>query len=206
VNRLTIGLKTRLPLAAILTAVVVGAAACGDAVRQSRSSSFLVIDTLTGASGAEPTKFSNTLDSDVVTVVQTVPTVYEDPGQVTMRIAMKDPGTTANPTTPSPINEITVNRYHVQYTRSDGRNTPGVDVPYAFDGAVTGTITDSGNSLTFVLVRAQAKLEGPLQALAGGGVISTLATVTFYGVDQAGNSVSVSGTISVNFANWGDPQ
>jgi len=59
-----------------------------------------------------------------------------------------------------------------------------------------------------VLVRAQAKLEAPLRALRGGGsaiVISTIAEITFYGSDQNGNKVSVTGSISVNFADWGDP-
>jgi hypothetical protein len=96
----------------------------------------------------------------------------------------------------------------VKFTRSDGRNTPGVDVPYPFDGAATGTFDSNGGTLTFVLVRAQAKLDPPLKALRNGGgaiMISTIATVTFYGQDQAGNQVSVSGTISVNFADWGDP-
>jgi hypothetical protein len=81
-------------------------------------------------------------------------------------------------------------------------------VPYSFDGAATGTIGADGSVLTFVLVRAQAKLEAPLRALRGGGgaiVISTMAEVTFYGADQNGNTVSVTGTISVNFADWGDP-
>jgi len=36
-------------------------------------------------------------------------------------------------------------------------------------------------------------------------VISTIAHVTFYGKDQNGNEVSVTGSISVNFADWGDP-
>jgi len=41
----------------------------------------------------------------------------------------------------------------------------------------------------------------------GGGalIISTIAEVTFYGHDQVGNQVSVTGTISVNFADWADP-
>jgi hypothetical protein len=59
-----------------------------------------------------------------------------------------------------------------------------------------------------VLVRAQAKLEAPLKALRNGGsaiVISTIADITFYGQDQNGNQVSVTGSISVNFADWGDP-
>ena len=96
----------------------------------------------------------------------------------------------------------------MDFVRSDGRNTQGVDVPYSFDGAVTGTISAVDTSLSFVLVRAQAKLEAPLMALrnAGGAmVISTIARVTFYGQDQAGNAVSVTASISVNFADWGDP-
>jgi hypothetical protein len=32
-----------------------------------------------------------------------------------------------------------------------------------------------------------------------------MAEITFYGQDQNGNSVSVTGSISVNFADWGDP-
>jgi hypothetical protein len=45
-------------------------------------------------------------------------------------------------------------------------------------------------------------------ALANGGgaiVISTIARVTFYGRDQAGREVSVTGQIGVNFSDWGDP-
>jgi hypothetical protein len=97
----------------------------------------------------------------------------------------------------------------VTYRRSDGRSTPGVDVPYAFDGAVTFTV-QPGESQTvpFNLVRVQAKAEAPLSALAGNGgamVISTIADVTFYGRDQVGREVSVTGTIGVNFADWADP-
>ena len=61
-------------------------------------------------------------------------------------------------------------------------------------------------------MRAQAKLEAPLITLVnarrffGGGVaISTLADVTFFGRDQTGHEMNVTGTISVNFADWADP-
>ncbi len=183
---------------------------CGDKVLQGRGSSYLVVSLLQAASGAKPATFSTFLESDVVTNVKGTgttlfPTVYEDLGQVALSMAMKDPLTVLEPTA---TNTITVERYHVDYVRTDGRNTQGVDVPYSFDGAVTGTITSTGSTLVFVLVRAQAKLEAPLLALRGLGgavIISTLARVTFYGYDQAGNAVSVSGTISINFADWGDP-
>jgi hypothetical protein len=161
---------------------------------------------LTGASGAEPDKFGNVVSSDVLTFVQVgttkVPTRFEDPGEATFHLQMKD---AANAT--APANAITLTRYRVTFTRADGRNTPGVDVPYGFDGAVTQTITTTG-SIGFVLVRASSKAETPLLALIGSGgsqFISAIAQVTFYGTDAAGNDVSVTGNISVSFADWGDP-
>ena len=46
-----------------------------------------------------------------------------------------------------------------------------------------------------------------LRLVSGGGskVISTIGQITFYGHDQVGNDVSVTGAISINFADWGDP-
>jgi hypothetical protein len=77
-------------------------------------------------------------------------------------------------------------------------------VPFAFDGAVTLTITGTG-SADFTLVRIQAKQEAPLEALAHGGgqnTISTIAQVTFYGHDQTGRGVTVTGNIEVDFSDW----
>jgi len=145
---------------------------------------------------------------DVETIVSGVPTVFEDSGEVAVRTALKDPGSQSSPNIPISNNLITVTRYRVVYRRSDGRNAPGVDVPYPFDGAVTFTAQGAGASATFVLVRAQAKFEAPLRALRGLGgaiVISTIADVTFYGHDQTGKAVSATGSIGVNFADWGDP-
>ena len=34
---------------------------------------------------------------------------------------------------------------------------------------------------------------------------NAIATVTFYGQDQAGNEIIASGNIGVNFGDWGDP-
>ena len=202
--------------AAALLTVAAGTAGCGQQNTEGRSPSYLVIESLQAASGAKPTTFSGTLDSDVITLVSSTvggedvfaPTVFEDIGQVKLRMALKDVGSATSVTTPTATNLITVTSYHVEYKRSDGRQTQGVDVPYAFDGAATGTIGTDGTLLSFAIVRAQAKLEAPLKALQGGGgaiVISTIAEVTFYGKDQNGNSVSVTGAISVNFADWGDP-
>lgn len=189
---------------------------CGDAANQGRSPGIMVIDSLSAASGATPDLFGSVLASDVVTGVDTqvngetvkIATIFEDPGQAQVRVVLKDLGAPGAPQGPSLLNHVTITRFHVQYRRSDGRNTQGVDVPYAFDGGVTATVTDSGVSFGFTIVRIQAKAEPPLKSLAGGGganVISTIADVTFYGRDQTGNDVSVTGSISVNFADWGDP-
>ena len=116
--------------------------------------------------------------------------------------------TAASPTTPTTANYITVTQYHVSYIRSDGRNTPGVDVPFPFDGALTVTVGASAATASLTLVRLQAKNEAPLRNLVGGNgalAISTIAQITFYGTDQTGRAVSVTGNISVNFADWGDP-
>jgi hypothetical protein len=189
--------------------IVAGAATlaggCSETVRTGQASSYLVIQRLEGqagtASGAGGS-FSSVLRSDVVTKNS----IFEDNGRVTMNIAMKD---VTNPTGPTANNLITLNRYRVEYRRTDGRNTPGEDVPYPVEGAIGATISDQATSVVFTVVRAQAKLEKPLITLSGGNgalVISTIADVTFFGKDQTGRDVTVTGSMSINFADWADPE
>lgn len=191
-------------LALLLLAASVGTG-CAATGRAGEANSYLIVNSLLASSGAAPGELQGTLASDVQTVVDGVPTVFADDGVVEFTLAMKNPALAATQT-----NFITIRRYVVTFRRSDGRNVPGVDVPYGFEGAITMTV-DGANSTpaTFTLVRTQAKVESPLAALAGGGgafAISTLAEVTFFGTDQAGREVSVKANISVNFADWGDPQ
>jgi hypothetical protein len=203
---------------AAMAALALGpvASGCTSAQTEGASSSYLIIDSLQASSGATPTQFGGVLSSDVLTFVSRtingqdvrVPTVFADNAEVTFRLGLKDPGSQTAPNQPTPTNFITVTRYHVKFLRSDGRSTEGVDVPFAFDGAATGTVTGAGGNISFTIVRIQAKEEAPLQALANNGgfaVLSTIAEVTFFGTDQAGRGVSVTGRISVNFADWGDP-
>lgn len=179
---------------------------CGDLTRQGTGSSYLSIEALEAASGADPEEFDGVLASDLLTIVDDVPTIFEDVGRVTFTLRMKDPGSPATPTTPTSANAITINRYRVRFVRSDGRNVPGVDVPHMFDGAFTATISDT-TTVGFTLVRIQAKQEPPLSGLLASpaGALSTIAEVTFYGHDQTGREVIVKGNIGVDFANWGDP-
>jgi len=180
-----------------------------------KAPAFLVIDLLTAASGATPGQLGNVLQSDVETIVTRtvngqqvpVPTIFEDIGQATVRVLLKDQGNPGATAGPSNLNWLKVNRYRVVYKRADGRNTPGVDVPYPFDGAITATITNTPVTVGFTIVRIQAKVEAPLRALTTGGAlaISTIADVTFYGEDLVGNEFQATGSISIHFANWGDP-
>jgi hypothetical protein len=189
--------------------------ACGDVVTQGRGASQASVTLLEGAAGVKPQEFGGTLSSDVLTLVKKtapggggqilVPTIFSDPGRVTVTVTMKN---TTAPAAPSPgPNDVTFNRYRVVYLRADGRNTPGVDVPYPFDSAATFTATPGGSvQAGFELVRITAKQEAPLKALETNSTfISTIAQVTFYGRDASGNDVTVSGNIGVTFGNFGDP-
>jgi hypothetical protein len=192
-------------------------ASCGDTVTEGRSPAYVIIDRLTAASGADPSEFGEVLFSDVQTLVnQTVggqqvrvPTIFSDPGQGVFRLALKNPGNVNQPLGPTTFNEITLTRYRVRFIRADGRNTPGVDVPHGFDGAFTVTIPANGNvTANFEIVRHQMKQEPPLRNLIGGGsanLISTIAEITFWGRDLAGNEVEARGQLTVNFGDFGDP-
>ena len=177
---------------------------CADLARTGSGPAYLIIQSVTGARGGTTAgTFASNLESDVVTNNS----VFSDLGQASIRAEMKNALST---TAPSPINSITLTRYRVHYRRTDGQNQPGSDVPFDIAGATTVNIqvgTGSAQVVGFDLVRLQAKLERPLRNLAGGGgliVISTIAEVTFYGADQAGNDVSITGSIDVKFSDFGD--
>src|SRR5262245_44902694 len=194
----------------LVAALVLMSASCGDMTRQGTSPAYLRIDQFTAASGAAPGEVGGTLFSDVETLVDRngalIPTIFADVAQVSFALGLKNPGPSTGPTTPSANNFITLDRYHVQYIRADGRNSPGVDVPYPFDGGIPGTVSGT-LEISFERVRHVAKEEAPLRALRNSFVIiNTIAEVTFYGHDQTGRGVTAVGRISVEFGNFGDPE
>lgn len=193
---------------AAVLALAIAASSCGSVVRDGSGTSFLIVNVLEGASGARPDEFGGTLLSDVITVVDDSATLFNDIGRVSLSLGLKDPGSATSPNVPTQNQAITVDRYRVRYVRADGRNTPGVDVPYGFDGAFTMTVTGGGAATVgFDLVRNTAKQEAPLAALARTPVLlDTIAEVTFFGRDLTGREVSATGRISVTFGNFGDPQ
>ncbi len=193
-----------------IAALVAASVSCGDVVRDSKSPAMLVVNSLAGAKGSAPAQFGVPLSSDVITNVTSpspctaatpCPTIFDDLGQAIFQVVMKD-----STVTPSSNNQITLSRYHVEFTRSDGHNVQGQDVPFAFDGAATLTIAAGATgTLGFELVRTSAKQESPLiQLQSNSQIIATIATVTFYGADVVGNAVQVSAQLGVNFGNFGD--
>jgi hypothetical protein len=200
-------------------ALAVAVSGCGEVARTGRAPAFLIIDALEGDSGADDEEtYSSVLMSDVETVVEVqqgnqtirIPTRFNDTGRVRLRLALKNPGTPTSPLGPTTLNEITISRYRVDFRRTDGRATPGVDVPHAFEGGLTITVPAQGTvEGIFDLVRHTSKSEPPLRNLRGGGAnmfINTIAEVTFFGRDQAGNDAMVSGQLTVNFADFADPR
>jgi hypothetical protein len=209
-------------LIALLGPLVSG---CGNVRDQGRSAVELYIQELKGVPGDASSAAGTTIISDVQSLVTSpdpcttnnpCPTVVNDTGSVTFAAVLKDQGQAGLAATPSALNAVTINRYHIEFVRSDGRNTPGIDVPYPFDGAFTVTVAANGTAdATFDLVRHDAKQERPLISLicTGGSqtnpndriagicppMISTIANITFYGTDLTGNPVTVTGSIGVTF-------
>jgi hypothetical protein len=197
---------------ALGTAIALVSASCGgELLRTGRAPAYLVVSNIQGLAGGSSGTASSGLLSDVQVLVDEtidgktvkVPTYFNDDVSVTLRADLKNPTIVG-----TAINAITVTRYHVAFKRSDGRNTPGVDVPFGFDGA-TGVTIDAGGSADVVieLIRHQAKLEPPLRnlvGLGGLGLISTIADITFYGHDQNGNEVTTTASMDVQFGDFAD--
>jgi len=190
------------PVAA-LAAAVTATASCGDIVRSTRSPVLLVVNSLAGGTDSTATFSSDVLGRRTTplpcTAAAPCPTIFSDPGSATLSVIMKD--LTVSPST---NNRVIINRYRVEYHRADGHDTPGVDVPFPFDGAVTATVAAGGaTSVGFELVRIVAKEESPLVQLVNSAqFISMITTVTFFGADVVGNDVSASGTMLINFGNF----
>ena len=108
------------PLIASL-AILAAVSGCGDVAREGRSPVYLVINSLQAAQGNKPTTLGSGLTSDVITNIITpapcsaatpCPTVFNDVGSVVLGLAPKD--VSIAPTT---NNQVTINRYHVDYKR-----------------------------------------------------------------------------------------
>jgi hypothetical protein len=190
---------------AIILPLLLLLGACNKVENHSRSASMLLVEDIAGQDAAG--NKASFLQSDVLKVDATTgtSTVVSDSAAVTFRVQMLDPtpvlGTSA-------YNDVMLDRYTVSFTRTDGRNTPGVDVPYPFEGALSTLVSvGSASTISLVVVREVAKLEPPLSRLVDSGaevVLQTSAKIVFYGHDLANNQVTATGYLSVFFANYAE--
>jgi hypothetical protein len=106
--------------------------------------------------------------------------------------------------------DFTVFRYTVSYSRADGLNQVGVDVPFPISGDLSREVTEESNAtLELEVVRAQAKVEPPLSNLVGGtggaAIVTMFADITLYARTTTGSLLNpVSGTLQIDFADYGD--
>ncbi len=130
-------------------------------------------------------------------------------------VAVANRAKNLNVTVPAVPQAIIVNRYEVSYYRSDGRATQGVDVPYSISGALTASVdaaTGGTVNIPIEVVRRQAKMEPPLVQLRipdgqNGGqslIVTMFAKITLYGQTVAGENVSASGSMQIDFADYVD--
>ena len=195
---------TRIALVAI---VGLSSASCGsELLRTGRAPVYMSILSMQARPGGGDEVVDNLL-SDVAT---STGTIFNDLGVATFRVELKDQSgaITGREAPTTPIQSITLTRYRVNFRRADGRNTPGVDVPWGFDGAVTATLpVGTERDVIFDIVRHANKAEPPLRNLQGLGgqlVISTVAEITFFGRDQNGNEVTAVGLMDVTFGDFPD--
>jgi len=188
----------------VLSALAFALAACNPLENETLSMSYLVVNSLRGldeSGAAADYVASDVLFQDPATGDTSI---IADTATATLTARMLDPDPIMGT---SPYADVQLTGYTVTFTRSDGRNTPGVDVPYPFDGGLTVLLeVDNPTEFSFIIVRESAKQEPPLldilQAGSQAEIFYTTAQVDFFGHDLTGAQVKVSGSISVRFANF----
>jgi hypothetical protein len=180
---------------------------CNPLEDDSKSDSLLLVVEIVGTDIEDSE--ANFLESDVVdTDSDGNASVADDAAVVTFTARLLNPNPLFDD--PSIYSNIFVNRYVVSYIRSDGKNQEGVDVPYSFEGAMSAMVeVDSEESVSFIIVRAIAKLEPPLVDMAQGrgeGQLNVTARIDFYGKDTVGNSVKATGYLSIFFADYAEQE
>lgn len=107
--------------------------------------------------------------------------------------------------------DVIVDQIDVEFSRSDGMNREGIDVPFSFSQKVyERVVLGAASEINFVIVTHNAKTESPLIELIPGGqehILKLEAKITFYSKDLAGNRLEpVVTNISVWCANFNDNQ
>ncbi len=192
-----VGLALVLPLASM----IIG---CITDVGDTAANVILNIDTIT----LESDPWGDVLSSSNI--------ILEDTISVTFSAFLKAPITTDASIVAPELQNVTLERYEVTFTRTDG----GTAVPPGFTRGISGTgrLTEIGGEelkqlpLGIVLVPSTIKAQPPISFLISPGSepitnftnIQMDARIQFFGRTVAGDPVTVVGTIGIDFANFGD--
>ncbi len=181
-------------LAAIL-ALTLSACGTADYVTGSQASVLLIVAAIN--EGA-------VLDSDVRNGADST-VVCPDTVNVALAVRNKNPGADA----PRIPGAVLIQRYQVQYSRSDGRAIEGLDVPHTISGVLSSAVdvsTSGTSEVPIEVVRRQAKLDPPLSNITGFDIVTMFATITISGQTVSGDTVTASGNLQIDFANFGDTE
>ncbi len=101
--------------------------------------------------------------------------------------------------------DVLIQQYEIRYRRSDGRDAEGIDVPHTVAGGIASSVlVDAQTTIPIEVVRRQAKLEPPLSGITGFDIVTMIAEITITGRTVSGDSVSATGNLQIDFANYGD--
>jgi hypothetical protein len=169
-------------------------AACNPVEKSSKSTSMLIVESITGT----------TIDGKTAMLLESdVSTTTSDTASVTLTASLKDP--TGGTSGPSQYNDITLTGYTIDYFLPDGTGEAGVTVPASIEGTSSSLLVKIGSSQTvsFVAVLSGAKLVAPLAALVGTtNRLQVVARVTFQGHDGTNHQVEATGQLTIVFGDY----
>jgi len=185
----------------VLLAILFYTPGCNKLENLTSSGTKLICTLITG-NDLEGNPGSTTIFSDVIL---TNGSVVNDTAVITLTATLLNPDSTAS----TFYQDVIVDQIDITYSRSDGQNEPGKDIPYGFSQSVYSRIAiDETVELPIVLVQHTAKLESPLVDLINIGqekILKVEAQCTIYGKDVAGNRIEPAvGTVSIWFSNFAD--
>lgn len=172
-------------------------AGCNTISKTTKSSSIIVIQSLTGT----------TIDGDDVAYLQSdvlgsdgLVRVDNATANIIVRLVNPDPIDG-----PSQFNDVVLTSYRVTYELPSGPGTAGVDVPLPFDGNFSTVLcpVDTEVAVPFVVVLEAAKQAAPLSALVGTTtVLERKAKIEIFGHDLTDHEVTATGYLTIYFADY----
>jgi hypothetical protein len=199
----------------VVMAMVVALAGCSTDISDSTAPVYLRVMSVEGAPGGDATAtYSPWLHSDVLwedPTGQKGSSIFPDMAKLTVAAIPKNPDYllwAGQLRTTSLMQDVRLERYEVVYTRTDGRNVAGVDVPQAISGPMATVVPFDGTAEAVIeVVRHAAKEEPPLRNLRFGGgeeIFTCIATITVHGRTGAGEVVVGEGMLQITFTNFGN--